>query len=244
MPDPAPLSVHAPAGDPRGGVVVVQDAFGVNDYLDDVGRRLADQGWLAVAPHLFHRSGDPTLGYSDVDQVWPHLGRLTPGGVLDDIDTALCALAAAGVDAGRTGVVGFCMGGAVALLTAVRRRVGASVTFYGGGLSEGRFGFGPLVDEAPRLAARWLGLYGDLDTGIPVADVERLRVAAASAGQPTEVVRYPEAGHGFHCDRRPSFHPASAEDAWRRTLDWFDRYLRPEVARGRLRAEADRPQVA
>ena len=118
------------------------------------------------------------------------------------------------------------MGGTVTLVTAARRDVGAAVTFYGGGVKEGRFGFPPLVEEATRLRAPWLGLYGDLDQGIPVEGVEELRAAAASSGQPTEVVRYPEAGHGFHCDQRDSYEPKSAQDAWARTLAWFGDHLR------------------
>jgi carboxymethylenebutenolidase len=225
MPQPTPLSVHEPTGDPKGGVVVVQEAFGVNSHIEDVARRLAADGWLAVAPHLFHRTGDPRLGYDDIEQVKPHMAALTADGVLDDVDAALGRLAGAGIDARRTGVVGFCMGGTVALVIAVRRDVGAAVSFYGGGVMEGRFGFGPLVEEAARLRAPWLGLYGDLDRGIPVDHVERLRAAAASSGQPTELVRYPDAGHGFHCDPRPAYHPQRASDAWRRTLEWFDRHL-------------------
>lgn len=225
MADGAPLSIFEPSGGPQGGVVVVQEAFGVNDHIDDVARRFADEGWLAVAPHLFHRSGDPKLGYDDISQVMPHMGQLTAEGVLDDIDTALACLAEAGLGAARTGVVGFCMGGTVALVTAVRRDVGAAVTFYGGGVAEGRFGFGSLIDEAAGLRAPWLGLYGDLDQGISVDDVERLRMAATSSEQLTEVVRYPDAGHGFHCDQRSDYHPTSAHDAWQRTLGWFERHL-------------------
>jgi carboxymethylenebutenolidase len=225
MAERTPLSIHEPAGDAKGGIVVVQEAFGVNDHIEDVARRFADESWLAVAPHLFHRSGDPKLGYDDISQVMPHMSQLTADGVLDDIDAALVRLAEAGIATDRTGVVGFCMGGTVALVAAVRRDVGAAVTFYGGGVAEGRFGFGPLIEEAAGLRAPWLGLYGDLDQGIPVAEVERLRTAAASSGQPTEVVRYPDAGHGFHCDQRPAYHPDSASDAWQRTLGWFDRHL-------------------
>jgi carboxymethylenebutenolidase len=220
-----PLSVHEPAGDAKGGIIVVQEAFGVNDHIEDIARRFAQEGWLAVAPHLFHRSGDPRLGYDDISAVMPHMRQLTPEGVLEDIDAALAHLDKAGITLRRTGIVGFCMGGTIALVTAVRRDVGAAVTFYGGGVSEGRFGFGPLVDEAPGLRAPWLGLYGDLDKGIPVADVEQLRSAAASSGQPTDVIRYPEAGHGFHCDERGDYHPTSARDAWQRTLRWFEQYL-------------------
>jgi carboxymethylenebutenolidase len=104
------------------------------------------------------------------------------------------------------------MGGSVTFLAAARRTLGAGVTFYGGGVGEGRFGMPPLVEMAPGLQTPWLGLYGDEDQGIPVDQVEALRQAAATAPVPTEIVRYADAGHGFHCDARPdSFHEASAK---------------------------------
>lgn len=223
--DTTPLSIHEPSGAPIGGVMVVQEAFGVNDHIEDVCRRFAEEGWLAVAPHLFHRSGDPKLGYEDFTLVKPHMEALTAAGVLTDIDAAFARLSSAGLAPLQVGVVGFCMGGTVALITAVEREVGAAVTFYGGGVTQGRFGFPPLVELALQLRAPWLGLYGDLDQGIPVEEVEQLRVAAATAATKTEVVRYPDAGHGFHCDQRASFNPTAANDGWRRTLDWFSRYL-------------------
>jgi carboxymethylenebutenolidase len=222
MTQQTPLSVYEPDGAPKGGIVVVQEAFGVNDHIEDVARRFAAEGWLAVAPHLFHRTGDPRLDYDDFSLVMPHMQALTADGVLADIDAALDHLAQAGIPPERIGVVGFCMGGTVTLVTAARRPVGAAVTFYGGGVTEGRFGFPPLVEEATRLRAPWLGLYGDLDQGIPVDGVEQLRTAAAGSGQPTELIRYPEAGHGFHCDQRDSYEPKAAQDAWARTLAWFD----------------------
>jgi carboxymethylenebutenolidase len=225
MTEQTPLSIHEPGGAPKGGIVVIQEAFGVNDHIEDVARRFAAEGWLAVAPHLFHRSGDPKLGYGDMSAVMPQLQKLTAEGVMADVDAALDHLAGAGIPLGKTGIVGFCMGGTVALVTAARRDLGAAVTFYGGGVTEGRFGFGPLVEEATRLRAPWLGLYGDLDQGIPVDGVEQLRAAAASSGQETELVRYPEAGHGFHCDQRESYEAKSAQDAWARTLAWFDGHL-------------------
>jgi carboxymethylenebutenolidase len=157
--------------------------------------------------------------------VMPHMQALTSDGVMADVDAALAHLAGAGIPPERTGVVGFCMGGTITLITAARRDVGAAVSFYGGGVTEGRFGFSPLVEEATRLRAPWLGLYGDLDQNIPVDGVEQLRAAAASSGQETELVRYPEAGHGFHCDQRASYEPKSAQDAWARTLAWFDAHL-------------------
>lgn len=113
----------------------------------------------------------------------------------------------------------------MAFLAAARRPVGAAVTFYGGGVTEGRFGMPPLVEMAADLQAPWLGLFGDLDQSIPVEDVESLRGAAAGARVQTDVVRYPEAGHGFHCDARDSYHEPSATDGWRRTLDWLQQHL-------------------
>jgi carboxymethylenebutenolidase len=127
-----------------------------------------------------------------------------------------------------TGIVGFCLGGSVALLAATRHPFGAAVTFYGGGVAQGRLGIPPLIDIAAELRAPWLGLYGDQDPSIPVDEVEKLRVEAAKANVPTSIVRYPEAGHAFHCDPRPSnYHEASARDAWGKAVDWFGRYLKP-----------------
>jgi carboxymethylenebutenolidase len=215
-----------PESPPLGAVIVLQEAFGVNDHIEDVTRRLAQAGYRAVAPHLFHRSGDPALDYGNFEKIMPHMQALTEAGLLEDLDATLAHLAGAGFAAPTVGVVGFCMGGSVVFLAAARRALGAAVTFYGGGVAEGRFGMSPLVEMAPGLQTPWLGLFGDQDQGIPVDQVEALRSAAATATVPTEIVRYPEAGHGFHCDARPdSYHQPSAEDGWRRTLDWFGRYI-------------------
>lgn len=223
--DATPVSVHRPDGEPKGAVVVVQEAFGVNEHIEDVADRFAALGWLTVVPHLFHRTGDPTLPYDDFPQVIPHMKELRADDILVDIDAALSVVADAGIAVGSTGIVGFCMGGTVALAVAARRDVGAAVTFYGSGIVEGRFGFRSLLDEVADLRAPWLGLYGDLDQGIPVEQVEQLRAAAAASGQPTEVVRYAEGGHGFHCDRRSDYEPSCAADAWARTITWFDTNL-------------------
>ncbi|MGE3621560.1 MAG: dienelactone hydrolase family protein, partial [Acidimicrobiia bacterium] len=187
--------------------------------------RLAGAGWLAVAPHLFHRTGDPVIDYGDSARIGEHMGPLAAAEVLEDLDVALARVRSVGIGPARTGVVGFCMGGSVALVLGARRELGAAVTFYGGGIREGRFGFGPLVDEARALRSPWLGLFGDLDAHIPVEEVEALRAAAGTAGVPSAVVRYPDAGHGFNCDARDSYHEASARDAWSRALDWFSTHL-------------------
>jgi len=216
-----------PDGEARAAVVVIQEAFGVNDHIEDVTRRLAAEGYRAVAPHVFHRTGDPVIGYGDYEKIMPHFAALSEQGLLNDLDATFSYLDEQGFPLRRVGVVGFCMGGTVTFLAAVRRPIGAAVTFYGGGVGEGRFGFPALVDLGAELKAPWLGLYGDLDQGIPVADVERLKVAVTAAPVETEIVRYAEADHGFHCDVRSSYHEASARDAWQRAVAWFGAHLPP-----------------
>jgi carboxymethylenebutenolidase len=221
-----PLAVAEPAGEARGGVVVIQEAFGVNDHIRDIARRLADAGYLAVAPAMFHRDGSPTFPYDgDLKALMPIFQSLTADTVDNDVAAAVGWLTEQGIPMGRMGIVGFCMGGTVALHSATVHPFGASVTFYGGGVTEGRFGMAPLVEQAPALLAPWLGLYGDEDKGIPVEQVEALRAAAATAAVETEVVRYAGADHGFNCDVRASHHAESAADAWARTLAWFERHL-------------------
>jgi len=224
-----PMSLYEaiPDARPVGAVLVIQEAFGVNDHIEDVTRRFAERGFRALAPHLFHRTGDPALAYDNLDQVMPHLQALTVEGLEADLGACLAHLADHDIPSGQVAVVGFCMGGTVAFFAGTRWALGAAVTFYGGGVVDGRFGLPPLVELAAVLRTPWLGLYGDQDHSIPVAHVERLRTALGSVPVDTELVRYPEAGHGFHCDQRPDhFDPPSAADAWRRTLEWLERHLR------------------
>jgi carboxymethylenebutenolidase len=222
---PMPAYQARPDGAAKGGVVVVQEAFGVNGHIEDVTRRFAAAGWDAVAPAFFHRQGSPVLDYDDLATVMPLIGQMTPAGLAMDLTAAVDHLAAAGHPAGNVGVVGFCMGGTVAFYAATLHPLGAAVTFYGGGVGQGRFGLPSLVELAPRLQGAWLGHFGDRDRGIPVADVEALRAATGPLAVATGVHRYADADHGFHCDARPAvFHPAAASLAWQRTLDWLDRY--------------------
>jgi carboxymethylenebutenolidase len=214
-----------PAGEARGAVIVAQEAFGVNPHIEDVTRRFAAVGYRAVAPSLFHRTGAPVIEYGDFEKIMPQFAGLSEAGVLNDIDAAITYLDQQGFSMPRIGVVGFCMGGTMAFLASVRRPLGAGVTFYGGGVTEGRFGVPSMVELATELKAPWLGLYGEEDQGIPVDQVEALREAVGGATVDTEIVLYPGAGHGFHCDMRPDYHEASATDAWKRTLGWFEKYL-------------------
>ena len=222
---PMPTYESTPEGQSLGAVVVVQEAFGITSHIESITVRLADAGWRALAPALFHRQGSPVFGYDDFSAVGPVMGQLSAAGITADVHAALDFLAADGVAPGATGIVGFCMGGAVSFYAATLRPLGAAVTFYGGGLREGRFGLPSLIELAPSLQTPWLGLYGDQDKGIPAEDVEGLREAAKNAPVATEVVRYPDAEHGFNCNDRPSFNEQAAGDGWRRTLAWFDANL-------------------
>jgi carboxymethylenebutenolidase len=225
MTDDTPIFEAAEQGVPKGAVVVIQEAFGINDHIKDVAQRFAAEGYRAIAPHLFHRDGDPVISYDDLESAMKYVRGLTREGIAKDLDTAYTHLHDDGFDDERIAVVGFCMGGTVTFIEAHDRKLGAAVTFYGSGIAEGRFGAPALKDLAPELKTPWLGLYGDEDKGIPVEQVEQLRATVASAPVDTEIVRYPEAGHGFHCDARSAYHEPSARDAWSRTLAWLDEHL-------------------
>jgi carboxymethylenebutenolidase len=216
-----------PDGDPLGAIIVIQEAFGVNDHIQDVTRRVAAAGYDAAAPALFHRAGGGTAPYDDFAQVMPLFEGVNDDGILVDVDATIAHLEGRGFARSKIGIVGFCFGGRVTFLVAARRALGAAVGFYGGGIaSAGGLPFPPLIDESSSLQTPWLGLFGDLDQGIPIESVEALRTALAGAPVDTEVVRYPDAEHGFHCDARASYHAESAADGWRRALEWFGAHLR------------------
>lgn len=215
-----------PDGEVRGAVIVIQEAFGITDHIEDVCRRFAKEGYRAVAPHLFHRTGDPVIGYDEMQNVMPHLGALTADGLESDLVATIAYLEGVGFAPEQIGIVGFCMGGSVTFLAAARHALGGAVSFYGGGVAAGRFGMPSLLELATELKTPWLGLFGDRDQSIPVEQVEQLREAVEQAVVDTDVVRYPDAEHGFHCDARPSYHEVSAKDAWQRTLDWFGSHVK------------------
>jgi carboxymethylenebutenolidase len=220
------VHVEQPEGEPRGAVIVIQEAFGVNEHIQDVTRRVAAAGYFGVAPALFHRAGGGTAGYEDFAKVMPLFEGVSDDGVLADVDATISLLEERGFERSRIGIVGFCFGGRVSFLVAARRELGAAVTFYGGGIVTGSpLGFPALIDEAAALQTPWLGLFGDLDQGIPIEGVEELRRKLGGASVAAEIVRYPDAEHGFHCDARGSYHEPSANDAWQRTLDWFATHL-------------------
>lgn len=222
-----PVFVAWPSAPPERAVVVIQEAFGVNGYIERVAQRLADVGYLAVAPHIFHRSGGGTVEYGDMESMMQHVKVLSDDGVLEDLDATLSFLRNEHIGAQSTGVVGFCIGGRMAFLAAARRTLGAAVSFYGGGIVNGRGdAMPPLLPLVSEMRTPWLGLFGEADQGIPSEEVDAVRAALSQATIETAIAVYPGAQHGFHCDARPAaYQPQAAEDGWKRTLDWFGAHL-------------------
>lgn len=210
------LTVAAPESAVRGGIIVGQEERGVTDAVWQLAERLAGEGWLAVIPHLYHRDGAGELPQdSDPEQVRRHVERLSAESLHADIDASLRWLARRGVAADRIGVVGFGLGGAVALIVAAQHDLGAAVTVGGIGVVQPVApALPPLVDLAPDLRCPWLGIYG-AGSGVPEEEVHKLRDAAHSAQVATDLVHY--------CvDTDQSI----AEETWARMLNWFGSHLR------------------
>ncbi len=222
-------SIHAflaePEAEPLGGLAIVQEAFGVTPHIENVARRFAEAGWLAVAPSFYHRQGSPAFKYGEpVTEVFQ---TLTADGVIADLTASFAYLRARGFPASRTGIVGYCLGGTLATYAAAHGTFAAAVSYYGSGLTDGRYGLAPLVDVAPSFVSPWLGFFGDLDPVIPSAGVEALRSAAKRASVTTAVVRYAQAGHAFNNEDRPeAFNAEASADSWKRTTYWLARHLR------------------
>jgi carboxymethylenebutenolidase len=217
---------------PWPGVLVFMEIFGVNSHIRDVTERMAREGYVALAPDYFHRTGPGIeLGYDDagMQEGMKHLGRLTADGMVSDARDALDYLRARPeVRGGKVGAMGFCIGGHMTYLTACETDVEAAASFYGGGIAgpQGPGGAAPTVSRTPKLRGRMLALFGGRDALIPGAQVDQIRAALAARGGPHEVVVYPEADHGFFCDQRATYHAASAQDAWERVKRLFAEALR------------------
>ncbi|NIJ15697.1 dienelactone hydrolase family protein [Sphingobium vermicomposti] len=211
-------------------ICVVHEIFGVHEWIRDICRRFATQGYHAVAPDLFARHGDATK-IADFKQLIDMIVAKAPDEqVLSDIDATYDWAGLHGGDASRRGITGFCWGGRIVWLYAAHSvALDAGVAFYGRLVSD-QTALQPLrvIDQAAALKAPVLGQYGALDKGIPVADVEAMRAALQAAGKspPDEITLYPQADHGFMADYRPSYNEAAAKAAWSATLDWFGRYVK------------------
>ena len=200
-----------PAGAPKGGVVVIQEIFGVNHHIQSVTDRLAAEGYLAIAPAVFDRvKPGVDLGYTQegVGAGMELAGKMARDNTLLDIDAAVKAVS----EAGKVGITGFCMGGTYSWLASAKTSgLSAAVGYYGGGV----IGLKDLKPMVPTMLH-----FGEKDAHIPVAGVKE--VAALHPDVPVYIY---EADHGFHCDERASYDAASAKLAWGRTLEFFAKHL-------------------
>jgi carboxymethylenebutenolidase len=208
-------------------VLVVSEIFGVHEHIADVARRFAKLGYLAIAPELFERQGDPQ-SYGEVARLISEVVAQVPDAqVMGDLDACVSWARENGGDPGRLALTGFCWGGRITWLYAAHNAaVRAGVAWYGRLLGAPN----PLqparpIDLVDRLNAPVLGLYGGADAGIPVADVERMKAAltasSRAAAKAAQFVVYPGAPHAFHADYRPSYTKDAAEDGWKRCVAWF-----------------------
>lgn len=219
-------------GGRRGAVLVYMEIFGINAHIRDVTERVAREGYVALAPDYFHRTG-PGVEY-DYDPAglaagMKLLGALQADTMIADAKAALAFLRArADVDGARIGCMGFCIGGHMTYLTACETDVVASASFYGGGIAgaTGPGGGIPTVDRTSKIGGEITCFFGGRDAMIPVSQVEAIRAALAKSGVRHHIQVYPDADHGFFCDQRATHHAPSAHDAWRQVKELFARTLR------------------
>ncbi|GAB2786400.1 carboxymethylenebutenolidase [Hymenobacter luteus] len=206
---------------PHPGIILLQEAFGVKGHIRNVADRLAQAGYVVIAPEVFHRTAAPGLEipYSDFASAMPHYQAVTPEGVTADVQACYDWLRAQPTVTEKIGSIGFCLGGRLSFLANAVLPLAAGVSYYGGGTHL-------LKDRAADLHAPHLFFWGGLDQHISKEKIAEVIDAVEAAGKPylNTVISY--ADHGFHCDERPSYHPQAAAEAWALTLAFFQEKLR------------------
>lgn len=203
---------------PVPGIILLQEAFGVNHHIRSVADRLAAAGYAVVAPELFHRTAAPGLeiAYANFSsEAMPHYGAINNDDLTLDLQAAYAWLTTQPlVKADKVGSIGFCLGGKVSFLANAVLPLAAAVSYYGGGTHT-------IADRAKDLHAPHLFFWGGLDEHIGKEHIHQVIEAVEAAQKPyiNAVISY--ADHGFHCDERPSYHPAAAKEAWALTLAFF-----------------------
>jgi carboxymethylenebutenolidase len=210
-------------------VIVIPEIWGMHAYIKDVVRRFARRGFFAITFEPYARTGG-VLQIEDREALFRVVNAVPDAQVMADLDAIVAyAKKHASARGDRIGVTGFCRGGLYTLLFAAKSPdVKAAVAWYGQikpAKTAGIRTAGPL-DVATQVKAPVLGLYGEADQGIPVADVKDMESALKAAGKTAEFVIYPEAPHAFHADYRPSYRENAAKDAWARCLAWFKEHLK------------------
>jgi carboxymethylenebutenolidase len=212
--------VAHPETKPAAGMLVFQEAFGVNAHIRDVTERFAREGYLSISPELYHRgAGDGfDVPYSDLPAGLAQLRQLTDAGVEADIRAAYTWLQAnAGTKPLPTGAVGYCMGGRVATLAAITLPVACGISYYGGGIAPSQ-NMNGLLDRLQDLQAPMMFFWGGLDHHIGSEKMQAVISAMKAANKPYANIEFSDADHGFFCDARPSYNPAAASQAWPLTL--------------------------
>lgn len=210
----------------RAGLLVFQEAFGVNGHIRDVTERFAREGYLALAPELFHRTASGFEGdYANFEPVMPHIRALNEQGLEADVRSAYSWLREnLGTLEAPIACIGFCMGGRVSFLTNSVLPVKAAVSFYGGGIAPNPMGPG-LLSRAGDLHAPQLLFWGGLDKHIGPEQTQAVAEALRKAGKPFVNVEFSDADHGFSCDARASYNPAAARQAWALTHSFLNCHL-------------------
>jgi carboxymethylenebutenolidase len=201
----------------RPGLLVFQEAFGVNHHIKAVTRRFAEQGYVAVAPEMFHRTAPGFEGaYNDIENAVSQAKKMTPEGMRSDITAAYdCLRNDPEVDSTRIACVGYCMGGMAAYLANATVPVKAAVSYYGGGIAD------RLLGLTGDLHAPTLFFWGGLDKHIPAENHRVVVDALTKAGKEFVNVEFSQADHGFFCDERPTFNPEVARQSWVLTLEFL-----------------------
>ncbi len=211
-------------GGPFPVVLVIQEIFGVHEHIKDLCRRLAKQGYFAVAPEMYARQGDVSKMTNIQEIINKVVSKVPDSQVMSDLDATVDWAKKTGkADTAKLAITGFCWGGRVVWLYAAHNPgLKAGVAWYGVLVRPAD----PLhpkhpIDVVRDLKAPVLGLYGAADQGIPVSTVDKMREALKEAGKPGEIIVYPDTPHAFNADYRPSYRKDKAEDGWKRMLAWF-----------------------
>ena len=223
-----PVPVYMARPKDRGNlpvVVVISEIFGLHEHIADVVRRFAKQGYLAIAPELFIRQGEPADYFNIPELMKNVISKVPDEQVIGDLDAIVEWSKRNGGDPEKIGVAGFCWGGRFAWLYAAHNpKVKAAVAWYGRLVPDGApTALSPTnpIDIAPGLTTPVLGLYGGKDPGISAASIQQMKDALAKGSSQSEFVIYPKAGHAFYADYRPSYMAEEAKDSWKRCLDWL-----------------------
>ena len=213
--------VARPEGVPRAGLMVLQEAFGVNPHIRDIAERFAREGYLAIAPDLFHRTSPGlTGGYKEFPAMVPHIRAIKDTDLEADIRAAHSWLVSELPQGVPVCSIGYCMGGRAACMAALTVPLAGAVSYYGGGIGPHQF-FDSLVDRLPDIGAPILMFWGGLDRNIPVASIRLAEDKLTEVKKPFTSVTFSYADHGFFCDARSTYNAEAAAQSWTLTKEFL-----------------------